>query len=53
MSKITLLSDEQIREMIDDELVFAHRKRGLNPENPVVRGTAQNPDVFFPGKRNG
>ena len=47
VSKITLLSDEQIREMIDDELVFAHRKRGLNPENPVIRGTAQNPDVFF------
>lgn len=50
VSKITLLSDAQIREMIDDELVFAHRKRGLNPDNPLVRGTAQNPDVYFQGR---
>ena len=33
--------------MIDDELVRAHRARALSPEHPVVRGTAQNPDVFF------
>ena len=36
-----------LREMIDDELVLAHRKRGLTPDAPMIRGTAQNPDVFF------
>src|ERR1044071_371776 len=33
--------------MIDDDLVKKHRERGLRPENPVIRGTAQNPDVYF------
>ncbi|MBL7776287.1 MAG: 2-oxoacid:acceptor oxidoreductase family protein, partial [Saprospiraceae bacterium] len=50
VSKITLLSDEQIRSMIDDQLLYAHRRRGLNPDAPVVRGTAQNPDVYFQGR---
>jgi pyruvate-ferredoxin/flavodoxin oxidoreductase len=45
--KIQKLSDEQIRAMIDDQLVQAHRSRGLTPDHPVMRGTAQNPDVFF------
>jgi len=45
--KIEELSDEDIRAMIDDELVFAHRRRALTPERPVLRGSAQNPDVFF------
>ena len=45
--KIQQLSDEQIREMIDDELIQAHRSRALTPDHPVMRGTAQNPDVFF------
>jgi pyruvate-ferredoxin/flavodoxin oxidoreductase len=36
--------------MIDDELVIAHRKRALNPDKPVMRGTAQNPDVYFQGR---
>ena len=36
--------------MIDDELVFEHRKRGLTPDRPVLRGTAQNPDVYFQGR---
>jgi pyruvate-ferredoxin/flavodoxin oxidoreductase len=45
--KIEELSDEQIRAMIDDELVQAHRARALTPDRPVMRGTAQNPDVFF------
>ena len=45
--KIEQLADEDIRDMIDDELVFKHRQRALNPEKPVLRGTAQNPDVFF------
>src|SRR5208337_3882255 len=41
------LSDEQIRAMIDDELVRAHRHRALSPERPVTRGTAHNPNTFF------
>jgi len=45
--KIQKLSDEQIRLMIDDQLVQAHRGRALTPDRPVMRGTAQNPDVFF------
>ncbi len=36
--------------MIDDEAVMRHRRRGLNPDHPVVRGTAQNPDVYFQGR---
>ncbi|HEU4520475.1 MAG TPA: pyruvate:ferredoxin (flavodoxin) oxidoreductase, partial [Thermoanaerobaculia bacterium] len=47
VGKIVLLSDEQMRSMIDLELVFDHRSRALSPDHPVVRGTAQNPDVFF------
>jgi pyruvate-ferredoxin/flavodoxin oxidoreductase len=47
VSKIETLSDEDIRALIDDELVRAHRRRGMSPEHPVLRGTAQNPDVFF------
>ena len=50
INKINLLSDAQIRAMIDDELVFQHRERGLNPEHPFIRGTAQNPDVYFQGR---
>ncbi|MCA0043274.1 pyruvate:ferredoxin (flavodoxin) oxidoreductase [Celeribacter litoreus] len=46
----TLIPDAQIRAMIDDDLVRAHRKRALSPENPFIRGTAQNPDVFFQGR---
>jgi pyruvate-ferredoxin/flavodoxin oxidoreductase len=36
--------------MIDDDLVLAHRLRGLTPENPYIRGTAQNPDTYFQGR---
>jgi pyruvate-ferredoxin/flavodoxin oxidoreductase len=42
-----LIPDEQIRAMIDDNLVRAHRARALSPEHPVLRGTAHNPDTFF------
>ena len=45
--KIERLTDEDMRRMLDPELVRAHRKRALSPEHPVLRGTAQNPDVFF------
>ena len=47
VSKMEELSDDDLRAMIDDELVRAHRARGLNPERPVLRGSSQNPDVFF------
>lgn len=47
VNKMNQLSDEDIRAMIDDELVRAHRGRALSPDRPFVRGTAQNPDAFF------
>ena len=52
VNKLELLSDEQIKSMIPDELVIAHRSRALNPENPFIRGTAQNPDVYFQGRES-
>jgi len=52
VSKITLLSDQQIRSMIDDQLVFNHRARGLNPDKPFMRGTAQNPDTYFQSRES-
>ncbi len=48
--KIEQLSDDDLRAMIDDELVRAHRRRGLSPDHPVMRGSAQNPDVYFQGR---
>jgi pyruvate-ferredoxin/flavodoxin oxidoreductase len=45
--KITKLSDDEIEAMMDQQLVREHRARALTPDRPVVRGTAQNPDVFF------
>ena len=50
VNKICAISDEVIREMIDEDLVMAHRLRGLSPDRPVIRGTAQNPDVYFQGR---
>jgi pyruvate-ferredoxin/flavodoxin oxidoreductase len=50
VNKLAMLSDEQIKKMIPDEFVFAHRKRALNPDHPFIRGTAQNPDVYFQGR---
>ncbi len=47
INKAEQLTREDMRAMIDDELVLAHRQRALNPEQPFIRGTAQNPDVFF------
>ena len=44
---IRSLPDEVLRELVDDHLVRAHRERALSPDHPVLRGTAQNPDVFF------
>lgn len=50
VNKLELLSDDQIKQMIPDECIFAHRKRALNPDHPFIRGTAQNPDVYFQGR---
>jgi pyruvate-ferredoxin/flavodoxin oxidoreductase len=47
IDKIVPLSDDDVRGMIDDEDVWALRGRGLSPDHPVLRGSAQNPDVFF------
>ena len=47
VNRIDLLSIEDARALIDEDLVEAHRARGLRPEKPVIRGTAQNPDIFF------
>jgi len=45
--KIEQLEDNDIKAMIDNNLVIANRKRGMNPNNPVLRGTAHNPDTYF------
>ncbi len=44
---IRILEDDDLRALVDDDDLLAHRARGLDPENPVLRGSAQNPDVFF------
>ncbi len=50
VSKIEELSYDTIRAMIPEEKVREHRARGLSPEHPVIRGTSQNPDVYFQGR---
>jgi pyruvate-ferredoxin/flavodoxin oxidoreductase len=52
VSKIYELSEDEIRAMIDNDLVYEHRQRALNPDNPFIRGTAQNPDVYFQGRES-
>jgi len=47
INRIALLSDDDIEAMVDREAIRAHRGRGLDPDRPVLRGSAQNPDVFF------
>jgi pyruvate-ferredoxin/flavodoxin oxidoreductase len=47
VDKVEQLTDDDMRAMIDPALVEAHRRRALSPEHPFIRGTAQNPDVFF------
>jgi pyruvate-ferredoxin/flavodoxin oxidoreductase len=44
---IEAMDDEVLRQLVDDHLVRAHRERALSPDHPVLRGSAQNPDVFF------
>ena len=47
VAKIELLTDDDLRSLIAESLIFSHRQRALTPDRPVLRGTAQNPDVFF------
>jgi pyruvate-ferredoxin/flavodoxin oxidoreductase len=47
VAKLEVLLDDDLRALVDDELVRAHRARALTPERPVIRGTAQNPDIYF------
>ncbi len=53
VNKIEKIDDDMIREMIDEELVTVLRTRAMSPEHPSVRGTAQNPDVFFQAREAG
>ncbi|MDR2768076.1 MAG: pyruvate:ferredoxin (flavodoxin) oxidoreductase [Treponema sp.] len=50
LQKVEEVAYEVMKQMIDDELVRLHRLRGLTPETPRVRGTAQNPDTYFQGR---
>ncbi len=52
VSKIELLNEDILKEMIDEELVFKHRSRALSSDNPFIRGTSQNPDVYFQGRES-
>jgi pyruvate-ferredoxin/flavodoxin oxidoreductase len=47
LNTIELLSDDDLRALVPEDLVHAHRARALSPERPFIRGTAQNPDVYF------
>jgi len=47
VNKLTLIPDEDMSAMIDPALLRQHRDRGMNPDNPFIRGTAQNPDIYF------
>jgi pyruvate-ferredoxin/flavodoxin oxidoreductase len=47
VSKMEMLTEDDMRAMINYDQVLAHRQRALSPDHPVLRGTAQNPDVFF------
>jgi len=47
VGKVEQLTDDDLRALMDPDLVEAHRKRALSPDRPFIRGTAQNPDVFF------
>lgn len=50
VSKVEQLTMDDIRAIIDEEFVTAHRNRGLTPDRPVIRGTAVNPDIYFQGR---
>ncbi|MCM8711721.1 pyruvate:ferredoxin (flavodoxin) oxidoreductase [Clostridium sp. SYSU_GA19001] len=50
VQKIEVLEYDELKALVDEDAVKAFRKRGLNPERPVTRGTAQNPDIYFQGR---
>ena len=50
ISKIEDIVPEVIRQLIDEKLIIEHRRRALSPDHPVLRGTSQNPDVYFQGR---
>ena len=52
VAKINCLDEAVLRAMINDDWVWAHRNRGLTPDKPVLRGTAQNPDVYFQARES-
>jgi pyruvate-ferredoxin/flavodoxin oxidoreductase len=52
VNRIEKLSDDILIAMMDSDLVSAHRNRGLTPDHPVLRGTSQNPDVYFQGRES-
>ena len=52
VAKIEQVPVEVVREMIDDEMVFTHRARALTPDHPFIRGTSQNPDVYFQARES-
>jgi pyruvate-ferredoxin/flavodoxin oxidoreductase len=47
IQKLEMLTKDDMRAVVEDKYVLAHRARGMSPDNPVLRGTSQNPDVFF------
>jgi pyruvate-ferredoxin/flavodoxin oxidoreductase len=47
INKIELLNDDDLHAMMDDKMIIEHRERALSPDHPMIRGTSQNPDVFF------
>jgi pyruvate-ferredoxin/flavodoxin oxidoreductase len=47
ITEVDVLEDDDLRALVDDDAIVAHRLRGLDPDRPVLRGSAQNPDVFF------
>jgi len=53
VTKIEELTDADLKHMITDDMVSSHRSRALTPDKPVIRGTAQNPDIFFQAKEAG
>lgn len=52
VAKVAQIPINVVRSMIDDDLVFAHRKRAMTPDHPFIRGTSQNPDVYFQARES-
>lgn len=50
LNMVEVISKETMKAMLSEDLIAQHKKRGLNPETPFIRGTAQNPDVYFQGR---